>query len=630
MLFFVALSLVLYYQYSIESQKLNTLYEKQVNSIARALDNNIGNVSTYTLELHNLTSEYLKNNELTDFSTDFPTFKNIFTYHQEKNFLRLNSDAVFARTKNYGDMFIVGDLNELDNRMAKYIHASYNAQSFQYAFHSNNEYVTLSYFFVQSKFVSIYPKIPIEDILDKHPSLVSWLDYAYEVYNEFASPAKNLQGNLFWTKAYFDRAQNGMMVTSAKPVYDNEKYIGVVGVDVILKFLDTFVETNNTLPGNAVIISNFDQVLVATDLNYQTEADIVTKDAYFKEKQDAVSFEYRLSSAPWVYKLFIDKSTYRNNVLENMGTLIVFSFILLLLIPVTTLIIYQVYVLPKIRYQHNLEAKNIELDKLNREKEKNLKEIKRYQEKIIAQKKLAALGRLGSGMSHELKNPLNIINNSSKVLEDIVDSISQKNIPEEFNQDMSSLKKLSEMIYKNGVRANEILMGMMSKFNKTTSEISENDLSNLVQKSILFAKEAKNEKIKTFGIHIQEDIEKNILFKCRPQDIERIVINLLENAIDAVAQKYQNKQIESPLIKLELHQIKTKIIFQIRDNGMGIKPELEEQVLEPFFTTKPTGEGTGLGLSIVYDIVTALDGELIITSKENDFTEIKIKLKKTS
>lgn len=278
-----------------------------------------------------------------------------------------------------------------------------------------------------------------------------------------------------------------------------------------------------------------------------------------------------------------------------------------------------------------------ELESKNAELENKILEIKRLQNSIISQKKLASLGKLSAGIAHEIKNPLNMINNSAKVIAEFVnnqlptyiDKVGCKldvNDRSFFIEDVNDLKTVSDLIISNGQRANSIINSMLSQVRHGKSDLKMASLQDCLNESLNLVYHTMRA-LHPFNITIIKEFEPIPKTYFSYEDMERAFINIFENAFYAMREKLKVSYDEyKPTLKLKLIATGEKIEIEVEDNGMGIRPEIVENIMEPFFSTKPPGEGTGLGLSMVNDIVTAHGGEVKITSEEGMYTKVLMEL----
>lgn len=272
-----------------------------------------------------------------------------------------------------------------------------------------------------------------------------------------------------------------------------------------------------------------------------------------------------------------------------------------------------------------------------------LDKLQTTQEQIIAQEKLASLGSLTAGIAHEIKNPLNFINNFADLNRDIAEELQEELTDQRqaFNEDtwdylqelMSDLLQNSQKIMDHGGRADSIVNSMLLHSRGGTGDVQTVDMKALLTEATNLAYHGMRAQDKTFNIAIELDLPSDIQpISLVAADINRVLLNMINNACYATQQKA--KQVDSsysPSLKVEIRDLAEAVEIYIRDNGAGIPPAIRERVFEPFFTTKPAGKGTGLGLSMCYDIVVQQHrGNIRIESQPNEFTEFIITLPRST
>lgn len=262
--------------------------------------------------------------------------------------------------------------------------------------------------------------------------------------------------------------------------------------------------------------------------------------------------------------------------------------------------------------------------------ELTLNELKSAQAQLVHSEKMASLGELTAGIAHEIKNPLNFVNNFSEISRELLDDMKkelQNKNEEEVASIIDVLKQNLEKINQHGKRADSIVKGMLLHSRGTTGEKILTDINDLLDQYIALAYHGMRAQNKEFNITIEKDFDDSIgKIKVVPQDISRVFLNIINNACYAAnEQKKISGNNFNPLLKVSTKNLKDKVEITVWDNGIGIPDSVKGHIFNPFFTTKPTGEGTGLGLSLSYDIVTKVHGgEMKFNSEENKFTEFKI------
>ncbi len=266
-----------------------------------------------------------------------------------------------------------------------------------------------------------------------------------------------------------------------------------------------------------------------------------------------------------------------------------------------------------------------------REIEKAYKELKAAQKQLVHAEKMASLGELTAGIAHEIQNPLNFVNNFSEVSVDIVDELSEemeKGNQDEINTLKKDLKQNLQKISEHGKRASSIVKGMLEHSRTGSGEKQPTDLNSLADEYLRLAYHGLRAKDKFFQADYKLDSDENLpKVNVVPQDIGRVLLNLINNAFYAVSEKSkQNGNNYKPEVVVSMKKLDDRIDIRVKDNGNGIPDSVKDKIFQPFFTTKPTGQGTGLGLSMSYDIIQAHGGELKIESKSGVGAEFIILL----
>ena len=267
-----------------------------------------------------------------------------------------------------------------------------------------------------------------------------------------------------------------------------------------------------------------------------------------------------------------------------------------------------------------------------KEIEKAYHELKNTQSQLLHSEKMASLGELTAGIAHEIKNPLNFINNFSEISTELLDEMqaelnSNGNKIVGVTEIAKNLRQNLEKINQHGKRADSIVKGMLLHSRGTSSEKSMTDINDLLDQYVNLAYHGLRAQDKDFNITIEKYYDESIqMVNVVPQDISRVFLNLINNACYAANEKKKKSANDFvPLLKISTTKLAGKVEVRIGDNGNGIPADILDKIFQPFFTTKPTGEGTGLGLSLSYDIVTKMhSGELKVETKEGEGTEFII------
>ncbi|MFO8085408.1 MAG: ATP-binding protein [Desulfobacterales bacterium] len=268
-----------------------------------------------------------------------------------------------------------------------------------------------------------------------------------------------------------------------------------------------------------------------------------------------------------------------------------------------------------------------------------LEELKRTQNQLIMQEKMASLGRLSAGIAHEIKNPLNLINGFAALnldrtteLKELVEAeknaISSKTYNDIFDL-LNDLVSNAINILEEGQRSDKIIRSMLFHARDSTSEFQPQNINELLQDAVNLAYHAMRCKDSFFSVTIETDFDDRISSSMvMPQALNQVFVNLINNAYDALSEKKalsDNKFL--PHIKVSTHNALDYFEIRIKDNGGGIGDKHVGKIFDPFYTTKAPGKGTGLGLSICHDIICrGHGGKIHVSSKEGQFTEIIIKL----
>ncbi|MEO6488875.1 MAG: ATP-binding protein [Ferruginibacter sp.] len=262
-----------------------------------------------------------------------------------------------------------------------------------------------------------------------------------------------------------------------------------------------------------------------------------------------------------------------------------------------------------------------------------LTELRSTQTQLIQSEKMASLGELTAGIAHEIQNPLNFVNNfsevSSELIEEMVHEVGKGN-SDEVKIIADDLKKNLEKILYHGKRAADIVKGMLQHSRSSTSRKELTDINKLADEYLRLAYHGLRAKDKSFNATLKTDFDENIgNVLIVPQDIGRVILNLITNAFYAVSEKKKQllpayEPTISVMTKRILKKDGDKVIITIEDNGDGIPQKVVDKIFQPFFTTKPTGQGTGLGLSLSYDIVKAHGGELKVEAIDGEGAAFKI------
>jgi signal transduction histidine kinase/ketosteroid isomerase-like protein len=284
----------------------------------------------------------------------------------------------------------------------------------------------------------------------------------------------------------------------------------------------------------------------------------------------------------------------------------------------------------------DLTQARIDLKKLKAAKkraEEALSELQQTQTQLIQSEKMASLGELTAGIAHEIQNPLNFVNNFSEVSKELLEEM----LEELENGDMEEVKAIMadvvqnlEKINHHGKRADGIVKGMLQHSRSSSGKKEPTDINALADEYLRLAYHGLRAKDKSFNATLETDFDESIgTINVIPQDIGRVILNLITNAFYASNERKQTSKVEvfKPTVSVSTKKVKDTIQIAVKDNGNGIPKAILDKIFQPFFTTKPTGQGTGLGLSMSYDIVTkGHGGALTVISSEGKGSEFSITL----
>jgi signal transduction histidine kinase len=274
--------------------------------------------------------------------------------------------------------------------------------------------------------------------------------------------------------------------------------------------------------------------------------------------------------------------------------------------------------------------------KANKVLKDTLGNLRSTQSQLIQSEKMASLGELTAGIAHEIQNPLNFVNNFSDVNTELVDEAKlemDKGNVDEVKAILNDIKDNEEKINHHGKRADAIVKGMLQHSRASSGQKELIDINALAGEYLRLAYHGLKAKDKSFSAATRTDFNNSIgKINVVPQEIGRVILNLINNAFYAVDEKKKYTLTNSvqngyePTVSVSTKRNNGKVEIKVSDNGNGIPQKVLDKIFQPFFTTKPTGQGTGLGLSLSYDIVKAHGGELKVETKEGEGSVFIIQL----
>jgi len=283
-----------------------------------------------------------------------------------------------------------------------------------------------------------------------------------------------------------------------------------------------------------------------------------------------------------------------------------------------------------------------EVQRRTRELSKSLEDLRTAQDRLVQTEKLASLGQLTAGIAHEIKNPLNFVNNfaalSAELAEELNDILGPADLAETVRAEVDELTALLkgnlEKVVQHGKRADSIVKNMLLHSREGGGEHRPSDINALIDESLNLAYHGARAEKPDFNVTLERDFDPAAgqidLF---PQEITRVFLNLVSNGFYAVTKRRKegNEPGFEPMLRASTKNLGDTVEIRIRDNGTGIPPGVKEKMFNPFFTTKPAGEGTGLGLSMSHDIIVKQHGGTIdVHTEQGHFTEFRIVLSRTS
>jgi two-component system NtrC family sensor kinase len=291
-----------------------------------------------------------------------------------------------------------------------------------------------------------------------------------------------------------------------------------------------------------------------------------------------------------------------------------------------------------ILYRNNKQKQkaNIALTDQKKKIENTLSELQRTQRQLIQAEKMASLGELTAGIAHEIQNPLNFVNNFSEINKELLSEMNSEADKGNIDEVIAIAKNIldnEEKINHHGKRADAIVKSMLQHSRVSSGQNEETDINALADEYLRLAYHGLRAKDKSFNAKFETNFDSSIgKINIAPQDIGRVLLNLINNAFYAVGEKYkQNLNGYDPIVTVTTKRGDDKpgsygVEIKVADNGKGIPQKIVDKIFQPFFTTKPTGQGTGLGLSLAYDIVKAHGGDIRVETKEGEGSEFIVQL----
>jgi two-component system, NtrC family, sensor kinase len=287
-------------------------------------------------------------------------------------------------------------------------------------------------------------------------------------------------------------------------------------------------------------------------------------------------------------------------------------------------------------------VERLENARLFKNVEASLEDLRTAQDRLVQTQKLASLGQLTAGIAHEIKNPLNFVNNFSGVSAELIDEL-QENLGK-VKADANTLAEITELtntlrdnldkVVQHGKRADAIVKNMLLHSREGSGEHRPVHVNGLVEESLNLAYHGARAEKQGFKINIEKFFdpaagEADVF----PQEITRALLNMISNGFYAATKRKEQESSSGyePTLVASTKNLGDRVEIRIRDNGTGIPAEVKEKMFNPFFTTKPAGDGTGLGLSISHDIIVKQhSGAIEVDSQPDEYTEVRIVLPRTA
>jgi signal transduction histidine kinase len=278
-----------------------------------------------------------------------------------------------------------------------------------------------------------------------------------------------------------------------------------------------------------------------------------------------------------------------------------------------------------------------ELRSRTEELSQSLDDLRTAQDRLVQTEKLASLGQLTAGIAHEIKNPLNFVNNFSSLSTELIDELNDVlksasidgKTREEIDELTHMLKGNLEKVVQHGKRADSIVKNMLLHSREGSGEHRLADINAIVEESLNLSYHGARAENSGFNITMRRDLDLAAgMIDVYPQEITRVLLNLISNGFYAAAKRKETVGDGfEPVLSATTKNLDNGVEIRIRDNGTGIPPDVKEKMFNPFFTTKPAGEGTGLGLSMSHDIIVKQHGgEIDVVTEPGSFTEFIITL----
>jgi signal transduction histidine kinase len=390
--------------------------------------------------------------------------------------------------------------------------------------------------------------------------------------------------------------------------------------------------------GTVAVMRNNAEVLAKAYAYKKDFANAYSYQLLYNNHRDSVmNTEIRNKSAVVQYNADLEKKQAQITALHQEKKLqqnFLYSALAVLLLIIITAFILGRSNRQKQKANKLLTKQKLEIEDQRDQTNKALEHLQQTQAQLIQAEKMASLGELTAGIAHEIQNPLNFVNNFSEVsvelIKEMVDEVEKGNTGE-VKAIADDLVQNLEKINHHGKRADAIVKGMLQHSRSSSGVKEPTDINVLADEYLRLAYHGLRAKDKSFNATMKTDFDESIgKINIIPQDMGRVILNLITNAFYVVNEKTLSAVSTptavkyEPTVSITTKKIGNKVEIKVADNGNGIPQKVLDKIFQPFFTTKPTGQGTGLGLSLSYDIIKAHGGELKVETVEGEGAEFKI------
>ena len=492
-------------------------------------------------------------------------------------------------------LFVAFDLANLANlfmqEQKKDSALSYYLEAYRIGIEKNIEPIIPMALLSLSKFDDKAKRLQYYHQAAKMPFIIRNLGAKSSLLRQFANhylESKKMDSAFYFATQFYNNTRTADLTNQLSALFlMSQYYRALPNTDSTLSYLERFYTLKDSLQGDKVVEQA--QTLAFNDMQRQKEL-VIAKTAF----QNRIIFFFLVAIA-----LFL------------LGTAFIFW-----------------------RSKRKEQQAKILVQQQKDQLEETLEKLKSTQSQLIQSEKMASLGELTAGIAHEIQNPLNFVNNFSEVSTELIDEMNEeinKGNLEDAKEIANDLKQNLEKINHHGKRADAIVKGMLQHSNSGSGKKEPTNINKLANEYLRLAYHGLRAKDKSFNATLNTDFDESIgNINIVPQDIGRVILNLITNAFYAVDEKKTLREGQGekydPTVSVSTKKIGDKVEIMVADNGNGIPQKVLDKIFQPFFTTKPTGQGTGLGLSLAYDIVKAHGGELKVVTKEGEGSEFIVQL----